>query len=41
MQERLALYGGQLRTGRLPRGGFEVVARIPLSDPAAESAVLR
>jgi signal transduction histidine kinase len=33
MQERLTLYGGQLETGRRRGGGFQVVARIPLTDP--------
>lgn len=32
MHERLALYGGQLATGRRRRGGFEVLARIPLIE---------
>lgn len=33
MRERVALYGGILRTGPAPGGGFRVYARIPL-DPA-------
>ncbi|MFI5835616.1 sensor histidine kinase [Micromonospora sp. NPDC051300] len=33
MRERVALYGGILRTGPTPGGGFRVYARIPL-DPA-------
>jgi signal transduction histidine kinase len=33
MQERLTLYGGQLETGRRRGGGFQVVARIPLTEP--------
>ncbi|MCZ7437890.1 sensor histidine kinase [Micromonospora sp. WMMC241] len=33
MRERVALYGGILRTGAAPGGGFRVYARIPL-DPA-------
>ncbi|MDG4801128.1 sensor histidine kinase [Micromonospora sp. WMMD980] len=33
MRERVALYGGILRTGPVPGGGFRVYARIPL-DPA-------
>jgi signal transduction histidine kinase len=33
MQERLTLYGGQLQTGRRRGGGFQVVARIPLTEP--------
>jgi signal transduction histidine kinase len=32
MQERLTLYGGHLQTGRRRGGGFQVVARIPLTD---------
>jgi signal transduction histidine kinase len=30
MEERVRLYDGSLRTGRIPGGGFEVVARLPL-----------
>jgi signal transduction histidine kinase len=33
MQERLTLYGGQLQTGHRRGGGFQVVARIPLTEP--------
>ena len=33
MQERLTLYGGHLETGRRRGGGFQVLARIPLSEP--------
>jgi len=33
MQERLTLYGGHLQTGRRRGGGFQVVARIPLTEP--------
>ena len=29
MQERVAMFGGELSAGRLPGGGFEVRARIP------------
>jgi signal transduction histidine kinase len=32
MRERAALYGGTLRTGTRPTGGFEVEARIPLPE---------
>ena len=32
MSERVALYGGSLRTGTRPGGGFEVEAVIPLSE---------
>jgi signal transduction histidine kinase len=32
MRERAALYGGTLRTGTRPAGGFEVEAWIPLSE---------
>jgi signal transduction histidine kinase len=31
MRERVKVHGGELRTGRGERGGFEVVARLPLS----------
>jgi signal transduction histidine kinase len=34
MQERLTLYGGHLQTGWRRSGGFLVVARIPLTEPA-------
>jgi signal transduction histidine kinase len=34
MQERLTLYGGHLQTGHRRGGGFQVVARIPLTEPA-------
>jgi signal transduction histidine kinase len=30
MEERMRLYDGSVRTGELPGGGFEVVARLPL-----------
>jgi signal transduction histidine kinase len=30
MRERVAAYGGTLRTGARPGGGFEVEASIPL-----------
>jgi signal transduction histidine kinase len=30
MRERVKLHGGELRTGALPGGGFEVSARLPL-----------
>jgi len=33
MKERVALFGGTLRTGPRPGGGFRVYARIPLDDP--------
>jgi signal transduction histidine kinase len=41
MRERVALYGGDIHTGRHPDGGFEVRARIPLTandrtEPGAE-----
>lgn len=35
MRERVAAYGGTLRTGARPGGGFEVVASIPLPGPEA------
>ncbi len=34
MRERVALYGGDLRAGARPGGGFEVVARIPVGEAA-------
>jgi signal transduction histidine kinase len=35
MRERVAAYGGTLRTGARPGGGFEVEASIPLPGPEA------
>jgi signal transduction histidine kinase len=35
MRERVAAYGGTLRTGARPGGGFEVEAVIPLPRPQA------
>ena len=32
MRERAALYGGSVETGRLPEGGYQVRARLPI-DP--------
>jgi signal transduction histidine kinase len=32
MQERVGLFGGELRTGARPEGGFRVWARFPLDD---------
>ncbi len=34
MRERVALYGGELRTGPRPGGGFRVYARIPMDNLA-------
>ncbi|MEU1213738.1 sensor histidine kinase [Streptomyces sp. NPDC005791] len=34
MRERAAMLGGDLTHGRTPGGGFEVVATLPLEDPA-------
>ncbi len=43
MRERAALLGGALRAGRLPAGGFRVVAELPLPQegPAADGAPAR
>ncbi|MCW3816079.1 sensor histidine kinase [Micromonospora sp. DR5-3] len=38
MRERVALYGGILRTGPRPGGGFRVYARIPLESAGAVPA---
>jgi signal transduction histidine kinase len=35
MQERLALFGGDLSTGRRPGGGFRVHARLPVAEVVA------
>ncbi len=35
MRERVALFGGRLETGPRTEGGFRVLARFPLDDPAA------
>jgi signal transduction histidine kinase len=32
MRERVALYGGTLRTGPRPGGGFRVYAKIPMEQ---------
>lgn len=34
MRERTAMLGGDLTHGRTPGGGYEVVATLPLEDPA-------
>jgi len=38
MRERVRLYGGELRAGRRPDGGFEVWARIPLEAQEVAAA---
>ncbi|MGH8878400.1 MAG: sensor histidine kinase [Stackebrandtia sp.] len=38
LRERLAVYGGTLRTGPRPLGGYRVEAVIPLADSAGEPA---
>jgi signal transduction histidine kinase len=35
MRERLRVYGGEVRTGPVPGGGFEVAARLPLERAKA------
>ena len=35
MRERLRVYGGEVRTGPRPEGGFEVAARLPLERATA------
>jgi signal transduction histidine kinase len=35
MQERVNLFGGELRAGSGPNGGFTVVARLPIGDPGS------
>jgi signal transduction histidine kinase len=34
MRERVGLFGGELRAGSGPNGGFTVTARLPIGDPA-------
>jgi signal transduction histidine kinase len=38
MQERVHLCGGQLSAGPLPRGGFRVLAQLPVRPAAIEDA---
>jgi signal transduction histidine kinase len=35
MRERVSLFGGELRAGSGPNGGFTVVARLPIGDPGS------
>jgi signal transduction histidine kinase len=35
MRERVNLFGGELRAGSGPNGGFTVVARLPIGDPGS------
>ncbi|WP_067460987.1 sensor histidine kinase [Actinomadura macra] len=35
MNERARLFGGTLRAAPIPGGGFQVVARLPIAEPAA------
>ena len=37
MRERVTMLGGNLRAGPHPGGGFEVVAKLPCAEPAANS----
>ena len=38
MRERVALFGGELETGRNPAGGFSVHARLPLDIPSPDAS---
>jgi signal transduction histidine kinase len=41
MRERVEMYGGEFRAAPLPRGGFEVTARFPLTSQAADLEATR
>jgi hypothetical protein len=40
MRERISLYGGSLRTGPRPGGGFRVTAHLPLEQNGSAGVAL-